>query len=54
MDGEKVTVTVTFNNFDKRESLKFLLVKESGLWKIANIDYGEGNDLVKLLNEPIN
>lgn len=51
--GEKVTVPVSFNNFGKKTSMNFLLVNESGVWKIANIDYGDGNDLVKLLNTPL-
>lgn len=54
VEGEKVTIPVSFNNFGKRENLKFLLVNEGGVWKIANIDYGEGTDLVKLLSAPIN
>ena len=54
VEGEKVTVPVTFNNFGKRTSLKFLLVNEGGVWKISNIDYGEGTDLVGLLSRPLN
>lgn len=53
VEGEKVTVPVSFNNFGKKTSMKFMMVSESGVWKIANIDYGDGNDLVKLLNTPL-
>lgn len=53
VEGEKVTVPVSFNNFGKKTSMKFLMVNESGVWKIGNIDYGDGNDLVKLLNTPL-
>ncbi|MBC7929301.1 MAG: DUF3828 domain-containing protein [Rubrivivax sp.] len=54
VEGEKVTVPVSFNNFGKKTSMKFLMVNESGVWKIGNIDYGEDTDLVKLLSTPIN
>jgi hypothetical protein len=54
VEGEKVTVPVSFNNFGKKTSMKFLMVSESGVWKISNIDYGDGNDLVTLLGRPIN
>jgi hypothetical protein len=53
VDGENVFVPVSFNNFGKRTSLKFLLVNEGGVWKVANIDYGEGTDLVGLLSRPL-
>lgn len=49
--GERAIVPVSFTNFAKKERLKFSLVKEGGVWKIDNIDYGEFN-LVKILNEP--
>jgi len=53
VEGENVTVPVGFKNFGKKTSMKFMMVNESGVWKIANIDYGDGNDLVKLLNTPL-
>jgi hypothetical protein len=54
VDGAKVAVPVSFNNYGKKTRLKFMMVSEGGVWKIANIDYGEGTDLVKLLSTPIN
>ena len=50
VNGEKVTVPVTFNNFGKRTMIKFLLINEGGVWKIENIMYEDGNDLVKILS----
>lgn len=51
--GDKATVTVTFDNFGQKQSLKFLLVQEKGAnekgWKINDIDYGEAGTLVKWL-----
>ncbi|HZT58188.1 MAG TPA: DUF3828 domain-containing protein [Pyrinomonadaceae bacterium] len=49
VDGANVTVPVTFNNFGKRNTLKFLMVNEDGAWKVANIFYEEG-DLLKILS----
>jgi hypothetical protein len=54
VEGEKVYVPVSFNNFGKKQSLKFTLINEDSLWKVANIDYGEGIDLVGLLSRPVN
>jgi hypothetical protein len=53
LEGDKATVPVTFNNYDRKENLKFLMVKTAAGWKISNIDYGEGSDLLKILNEPM-
>ena len=53
LEGDKATVSVTFNNYDRKENLKFLMVKTAAGWKISNIDYGEGSDLLKILNEPM-
>jgi len=53
VEGEKVSVPVSFNNFGKKTSLNFLLVNEGGVWKVSNIDYGEGMDLVGLLSRPL-
>ncbi len=52
VEGDKATVHVTFNNYDRKEDLKFLMVKTPAGWKISNIDYGENFDLLKILNEP--
>ena len=53
LEGDRATVNVTFQNYDRKESLKFLMVKTATGWKISNIDYGSGYDLLKILTEPI-
>ena len=53
VEGGRATVPVTFNNYDRKERLKFLLTRTPSGWKISNIDYGTGYDLLKILNEPI-
>ena len=53
VEGDRATVLVTFNNYDRKENLKFLMVKTTTGWKISNIDYGEGFDLLKILTEPL-
>lgn len=53
LEGDKATVPVTFQNFDRKESLKFHMTKTAAGWKISNIDYGEGFDLLKVLTEPL-
>jgi Protein of unknown function (DUF3828) len=52
LEGDRATVNVTFNNYDRKENLKFLLTKTPAGWKISNIDYGSGFDLLKILTEP--
>ena len=53
LEGDKATVPVTFNNYDRKENLKFSMVKTATGWKISNIDYGEGFTLLKILTEPL-
>lgn len=47
---EQATVPVTFINFGEEQTIKYMLTKENGGWKIENIDYGEDN-LVKIFKE---
>ena len=51
--GNTATVPVTFMNFDQRVRLVFHLVNTKGGWRVSNIDYGEGSDLVKILSQPM-
>ncbi len=51
--GDAANVPVTFVNFDRRVKIDFRLVREKGVWKISNIVYGGGSDLVKILSEPM-
>lgn len=53
LEGDKATVPVTFQNYDRKENLKFLMTKTAAGWKISNIDYGEGFNLLKILTEPL-
>src|SRR5215212_6497445 len=53
LEGDRATVPVTFQNYDRKESLKFLMTKTASGWKISNIDYGTGYDLLKILTEPL-
>ena len=45
------TVPVTFMNSGRRQKLDFKMSKQSGTWKIADINYGKDFALVKTLNE---
>jgi len=53
IEGDKATVPVTFQNFDRKESLKFLMTRTAAGWKISDIDYGGGFSLLKILTEPL-
>jgi hypothetical protein len=53
VNGDTATVPVTFVNYDRKERLEFRLVRTKGVWKISNIDYGGGSDLLKILTEPM-
>lgn len=49
--GDKATVIVTFDNFGKKQSVKFLLLQEKSVWKIDDIDYGEALTLRKWVSD---
>jgi len=51
--GDTATVPVTFMNFDQKVRLVFRLVNTKGGWKVSNIDYGGGSDLVQILSQPM-
>ena len=51
--GDTATVPVTFVNFDQKVKIDFRLVRTKGVWKISNIVYGGGSDLLKILSEPM-
>lgn len=42
LNGEKATVTVTFENFGEKKIVTFALVTEAGKWKIDDISYDGG------------
>ena len=49
--GLVATVPVTFTNGGRKEALTFELKQVSGSWKIDNIQYGGGENLMKWLRE---
>jgi hypothetical protein len=52
-NGASATVPVTFMNFDQKVRLEFRLVNTKAGWKVSNIDYGGGSDLVQILSQPM-
>lgn len=51
--GDTAAVPVTFVNFDQKVRIEFRLVNTKAGWKISNIVYGAGSDLVKILSQPM-
>ncbi|HEX8150094.1 MAG TPA: DUF3828 domain-containing protein [Pyrinomonadaceae bacterium] len=52
-DGASATVPVTFLNFGRKVRIEFRLVNTKGGWKVSNIVYGGGSDLVRILSRPV-
>jgi hypothetical protein len=53
LKGLTATVPVTFMNYDQRVRLDFRLTNTKDGWKVSNIDYGQGSDLVQILSQPL-
>jgi len=51
VEGRRASVLVTFSNAGRRERIKFLLRDTEGGWKVENLVYSDGSDLLKILNE---
>lgn len=51
ISGGKATVTVKFQNFEKKETLSYQLVKEKKGWKISDIKYSDGSSLLGYFKE---
>jgi hypothetical protein len=51
--GDTATVPVTFMNYDQKVRLEFRLVNTKTGWKVSNILYGGGSDLVQILSQPL-
>ncbi|MET0626163.1 MAG: hypothetical protein ABW250_24730 [Pyrinomonadaceae bacterium] len=51
--GNTAGVPVTFVNFDRKVRIDFRLVSVKGVWKISNIVYGGGSDLLAILSAPM-
>lgn len=49
--GEAANVAVTFTNFGEKQTVNLALKLTSGVWKIENIVYGDGDSLMKWLKE---
>ncbi|MGD9560817.1 MAG: DUF3828 domain-containing protein [Pyrinomonadaceae bacterium] len=50
-DGDKASVTVSFENYSEKKSIVYSLVREGDAWKIADIKYPGGYSLVKIFRE---
>ena len=48
---DKAEVAATFENFGKKQRILYRLVAVGADWKIADIDYGDGTTLLKMLKE---
>jgi len=49
MANGQAEVTVSFENFGKKEKVVFVLVSRRSGWKIANLKYSDGTDLAGIL-----
>jgi len=50
LEGDKATVLVSFKNLGQLTKIKFRMVKRGPAWKVENVDYGDGFDLIKSLS----
>lgn len=51
-DDKKSVVKVTFRNAGQPETIKFLLRHTDAGWRVENIVYSDGSDLMKTLSSP--
>lgn len=51
IDGKKATVIVTFQNFTRKETLNYQLVRQNSAWKISDIKYTDGTSLLGYFKE---
>ncbi|HEX8369243.1 MAG TPA: DUF3828 domain-containing protein [Pyrinomonadaceae bacterium] len=51
VEGDKASVPVTFQNFDRKETLNYALRRQTGAWKISDIKYTNGESLVGYFKE---
>jgi hypothetical protein len=51
MTNGRATVRVTFTNINKKQEVKFLLASRNTGWKITNIRYDDGTDLIQILKQ---
>ncbi|MDQ6785895.1 MAG: YbjP/YqhG family protein [Acidobacteriota bacterium] len=53
IEGAKATVPVSFTNDGRKYKVTYLMVKQNGAWKIADIKYSGGNTLLKYFKEGV-
>lgn len=46
IEGDKATVPVTFQNYDRKENLIYSLVREKSGWRVSDIGYGGKDTLL--------
>lgn len=51
IEGERASVTVTFQNFDRKDTLSYQLARRNSVWKIADIKYTDGTTLLGYFKE---
>ncbi len=51
-EGDKAVVIVSFNNYGQRTKITFKMVSAGEDWKIENINYEGGSNLIKILSAP--
>ena len=51
IEGDKANVPVTFQNFDRKETLNYALVRRNAAWKISDIKYTDGTSLLGYFKE---
>ena len=49
--GDKATVPVTFENYGKKQTINYSMTQQKSAWKISDINYGEGNTLLKYFKD---
>jgi hypothetical protein len=49
--GDKAEVLVSFENFGQKEEITFTLVSSQSNWKISNLKYKDGTDLVGIFRD---
>jgi hypothetical protein len=49
--GDKASVSVSFTNDGRKETITYLLVVQNGLWKISDLKYQSGDTLLKYFKQ---
>ena len=52
IERNKAHSVVTFKNYGRKTAITFLLRRTNAGWKISDLDYGNGERLVKILSRP--